>query len=59
MNQQGFFQGKHYTAYLEDMRDLILLGHIAETEHLLLALLDVIEAESNVQRSPLPPWCYK
>jgi hypothetical protein len=59
MDEHGFYQGRHFTAYVHDVQDLMLAGDDAGAERLLLSLLDVVEAESEADGSPLAPWYYK
>jgi hypothetical protein len=59
MNEYGLYHGRHYTTYVERVRDLLLTGRFDTAEQLLLALLDTVEAESIALRIPLAPWYYK
>jgi hypothetical protein len=59
MDEHGYYQGRHYTTYVQGVRDLLLEGNAAAAECLLLALLDVVEAESAALHTPLAPWYYK
>lgn len=46
----GFYKRQHFTRYQGRIRDLKRAGNLAEAERLLLALIDVIEAEAAVYR---------
>ncbi|HXK59351.1 MAG TPA: 3'-5' exonuclease [Acidobacteriota bacterium] len=55
----GLLNGKHYTGYVEVVKDLKRRGEYSEVEELLLSLLDVIEAESHAKGWGVAPWYYE
>jgi hypothetical protein len=57
-NPLGLYQGRHYTEYVDDIRDL-KKADPARAEELLLALIDVVEAEAKVRRWKPAPAYYK
>jgi hypothetical protein len=58
-NIPGYYQGRHYTAYVEQVRMLEREGSFDKAAQLLLRLIDATEAENNVERSGAAPWYYK
>ena len=59
MDKPGYYQGRHYTAYVIQVTALINEGHAAEAEQILLHLIDAIEAENAIDHSGAAPWYYK
>lgn len=55
----GFVRGRHYTEYVEEVKELRRAGHEAEAEKLLLELVDATEAEAQAQRWGVAPWYYE
>jgi hypothetical protein len=55
----GFYQGRHFTSYVDDVTALKRNGDSAGAEHLLLALLDATEAEDRAQGGGVAPWYYE
>lgn len=58
-NIPGYYQGRHYTAYVDQVRMLEREGSFDKAAHLLLGLIDATEAENNVERCGAAPWYYK
>jgi hypothetical protein len=54
----GQLEGKHYTAYVAEVKELKKAGDIDAAAGLLLRLLDAVERESKVSGPdwPIPPW---
>jgi hypothetical protein len=59
MDDLGFYEGRHYTAYVDQVQILMRKAHLAEAERLLVALLDAVEAESEALETPVAPWYYR
>ncbi len=55
----GYVQGRHYTAYVEEVKALRRSGDDQGAERLLLALVDATEAESRATRGGVAPWYYE
>jgi hypothetical protein len=55
----GYFQGRHYTAYVEEVKALKHNENSAPLESLLLTLVDAIEAEAHARQWPVAPWYYQ
>ncbi|MHB1456401.1 MAG: hypothetical protein ACYC0V_05735 [Armatimonadota bacterium] len=45
------YKGKHFTLYMDDIKQLIKENNLAEAESLLLSIIDVVEAASRI---PIP-----
>ena len=58
-NPLGFYQGKHYTAHIDRVKALKRAEKLDEAEQLLLALLDVVEAENAVKQFGVAPWYFE
>lgn len=56
-NDSGCIRGRHYTTYVEDVKDLVRAEQLDEAEELLLELLDAVELESKID-NVIPPWYY-
>lgn len=57
----GYYEGRHFTSYAEEVRLLKWSGDSEAAERLLLALVDATEAESraNAPGWEVAPWCYE
>lgn len=55
----GFVRGRHYTDYVDHVKELRRSGREVEAEELLLELVDAIEAEAGVQGRGVAPWYYE
>ncbi len=56
-DKPGFYQGKHYTDYVDQVRALKRDElRMAEAEELLIGLIDAVEAESAARRVAMAPW---
>jgi hypothetical protein len=58
-NIPGYYQGRHYTAYVDQVRTLEREGSFDMATQLLLRLIDATEAENNVEHCGAAPWYYK
>lgn len=59
LDKPGFYKGKHYTEYVEQVKALKREKKLKEVEHLLLALIDAVEAQQRHDGHIVPPWYYK
>lgn len=59
MEKTGFVDGRHYTAYVEDVRTLKRAGELEKAIALLLRLVDATEAEAAAKRWGVAPWYYE
>lgn len=55
----GIYKGKHYTAYVEQVKQLKRDGDTVGAERLLLALVDLIEREGRIRQWDVAPWYYE
>jgi hypothetical protein len=53
----GYYQGRHYTTYVEEVKALKRSGDNEAVEWLLLALIDATEAESRANEEGVAPAC--
>jgi hypothetical protein len=58
-DKPGFYHGKHFTEYIDRVNTLKRAEKLDEAERLLLALIDVIEAENQTQQFGVAPWYYE
>lgn len=59
MNKCGFVGGKHYTTYIDYVRQLKRRGDLELAEQLLKKLIPAVEAQAKVDGLGVPPWWYK
>jgi hypothetical protein len=59
MEKSGFVDGRHYTAFVEDVRTLKRTGQVEKAIALLLRLVDATEAEAAAKRWGVAPWYYE
>jgi hypothetical protein len=55
-NKPGFYQGKHYTEYVEQIKELKRSEKLAKAETLLLGLVAAVEAEEAAEHHGKAPW---
>jgi len=55
----GYHLGKHYTEYVNTVKELKSAGQYKKAERLLLNLVDAVEAESKVNNWQVAPWYYE
>ncbi|MGA9762020.1 MAG: hypothetical protein WBQ14_06335 [Gaiellaceae bacterium] len=58
-DQLGFVRGRHFTEYVEDVKQLKREGRHNEAERLLFELVDATETESKVKQWGVAPWYYE
>jgi len=62
-SEAGYFAGKHFTDYVEQIETLLAHGHTPgeerEAERILVRLVDATEAEDRVQGDGVAPWYYE
>jgi hypothetical protein len=58
-DEPGFYQGKHATAYVEQVQALKRARQFAAAKRLLLALIQAVEAENRVECWGVAPWYYE
>ena len=59
MSTPGLVDGKHYTAYVAEVRRLKRSGKLDDAERLLLRLVEATEEEAQAQRWGVAPWYYE
>jgi hypothetical protein len=59
MNEPGFYKGKHYTKYVDDVRYLIKENKLEDAEKLLIELVNATENESKRHNYGVAPWYYE
>jgi len=57
--ESGKVDGRHYTDYVEDVKELKRQGRIQEAEDLLLRLINAVEAEAKEMNWGVAPWYYE
>ena len=57
----GYYRGRHYTTFVEEVKALNRTGDDEAVERLLLALVDAVEAESRAKgpKWGVAPWYYE
>lgn len=55
----GYFEGRHYTAYVDEVKALKHNEDSAPLESLLLNLINAVEAEAHARQWPVAPWYYE
>ena len=59
MSKAGLVRGRHYTTYVDEVRQLKSLGQVEAAERLLLELVVATEAESRTEGWGVAPWYYE
>ena len=57
-NPYGLYEGRHYTEYVDEVRELKKANPLA-AEQLLLHLVDVVEREASARRWKPAPWYFE
>jgi len=57
--EAGCVNGRHYTTYVEEVKQLKREGKLAEAEKLLLRLIKAVEAQAQIDKLSLAPWYYE
>ena len=55
----GTVRGRHFTEYVETVKELRRQGDEEAAEHLLLELIDATEAEAHAEGLGVAPWYYE
>lgn len=55
-DKPGFYKGKHFTEYVEEVKSLVRENKLDDAENLLLALVSATESESKFG---VAPWYYE
>jgi len=55
----GYYAGKHYTKYVDDVKNLMKENKLEDAEKLLLALINATENESQSENCGVAPWYYE
>lgn len=55
----GFVRDRHYTSYVDTVKELRRAGHEGEAERLLLELVEATESEDEIERLGVAPWYYE
>jgi hypothetical protein len=58
-DKPGYYQGRHFTTYVENVKVLKRTGADAALEQLLLVLVGATEAESRSDGLGVAPWYYE
>ncbi len=58
LDKKGYYKGRHYSSYSEDIKDLIRDGNLEKAEILLYHCVDATEAESKKEASGVAPFFY-
>jgi len=59
MSRSGFVDGRHYSAFGDEVRRLKRAGELEQVEALLLRLAAATEAEAKARRWGVAPWYYE
>ena len=55
----GYYNDRHYTTYVEEVKNLKRNGKLIEAERLLLELIKATEEENNIEDLGVAPWYYE
>ena len=55
----GYYNGKHYITYIEEVENLKRNGNLEEAERLLLELVKATEEENKKEKMGVAPWYYE
>jgi hypothetical protein len=58
-NRPGYFQGRHFTSYVQQIKNLMKQSKFDVAEKLLRELVAATEAESKVENSGVAPWFFE
>lgn len=59
MAEPGFYKGKHYTAYVDEVELLIKENKLEDAEKLLIHLVNATEGEAHQNNWGVAPWYYE
>ena len=57
--ESGKVDGRHYTGYVEEVKELKRQERLGEMENLLLRLINAVEAEAQEMNWGVAPWYYE
>jgi tetratricopeptide (TPR) repeat protein len=55
----GYYNGRHYTTFIEEVEQLKRNEKLEDAERLLLELIKANEAENSVEKLGVSPWYYE
>lgn len=55
----GYYRGRHFTTYVEEVKELKRTGDFKVAEKLLLDLIEATEAEAKARKWGVAPWYYE
>jgi len=58
-DKPGFYKGKHYTKYVDEVKSLMRDNRLDDAERLLLELVNATEAEARSEGFGVAPWYYE
>jgi hypothetical protein len=60
-NKAGFINGKHYTEYVDDIKELKRQNKLIEAENILLEIIEALKAEAKAEGPHwfLAPWYFE
>ncbi|MDP2965606.1 MAG: hypothetical protein Q8N39_06140 [Pelolinea sp.] len=59
ISKAGDYLGRHYSTYVEEVKDLKRKGDVNKLEHLLYKLVEATEAQDMVSNYGVAPWYYE
>lgn len=59
IEKPGYFEGRHYSSYIPDIKDLKQKGDFDNVEYLLLNLVNAVEVESISENTQVAPFYYE
>ena len=59
INKSGYYNGRHYTTYVDDVNRLKKSEQMEEAERLLFRLVQATEDENNIENLGVAPWYYE
>jgi hypothetical protein len=59
ISKPGYYNGRHFTTYVSDVRKLLKDARLEDAESLLIKLVEATEAESNTEGLGVAPWYYE
>ena len=59
MSNPGFHDGRHFTTYVDQVKQLKKNNQLEKAELLLISLVGATESEDRVDKSGVAPWYYE
>lgn len=59
MFKPGFHNGRHYTEYVDQVKQLTREKRLKDAEQLLMSLVDATESEARQESTGVAPWYYE